>query len=62
MIRSTLEIGGELTFDYNYMIATVLFYLWGGILWIYTHVEHIVHPVDQLESAMIRSVMTLCGK
>ena len=30
-------------FDYNYMIATVLFYLWGGILWIYTHVEHIVH-------------------
>ena len=25
------------------MIATILFYVWTGILWIYTHVENIVH-------------------
>ena len=30
-------------FKYNYMIATILFYIWTGILWVYTHVEQIVH-------------------
>ena len=30
-------------FSYNHMIAIVMFYVWSVVLWVYTHVEHLLH-------------------